>query len=124
MYPTILIVDDDPSQLTLCEIILTRSAFSVMKATDSKRALSLLDSITPELIILDYMMPDVSGFELCKQIRNRPETANTPVIVLSAVTDSFGNVGAESIGATAFVSKLTQQKQLVPAINKILQLAD
>jgi len=121
MANTILIVDDDPSQLALCEILLKRSSFAVLKATDSGLALKVLDSMTPDLIVLDYMMPDMNGFDLCRRIRNRPQTAATPVIILSAVQDTFGKPGSESSGATAFVSKLNQQKQLVPTINSLLQ---
>ena len=124
MAYTILIVDDDSSQLALCEILLKRSSFAVLKATDSGHALSLLDSMTPDLIVLDYMMPDMNGFDLCKRIRNCPQTAGTPVIILLAVQDTFGKPGSESIGATAFISKLNQQKQLVPTINNILQLVN
>ena len=121
MTHTILIIDDDPSQLTLCEILLKRNNFAVLKATDSSLALQALDSITPDLIVLDYMMPDMNGFDLCRLIRNRPQTSGTPVIILSAVEDTFGKPGSESSGATAFISKLKQQKQLVPTINNILQ---
>ena len=121
MSYTIMIVDDDPSQLTLCEILLKRGNFVVLKAADSRRALSLLDGVTPDLIVLDYMMPEMNGLELCKQIRSRPHTAQTPVIILSALQDAYSRASTESCGAAAFVSKLNQQKQLIPTINSILQ---
>jgi len=120
---TIMIVDDDPSQLALCELILKRNSFTVLKATDSGLALRVLDSITPDLIVLDYMMPDMNGLELCRRIRNRPCTAETPIIILSAVQDAIAKQSLESSSANAFVSKLNQQRQLIPTINNILQPA-
>ena len=120
MARTIMVVDDDPNQLTLVELLLKRRGFVVVKADSGKLALSLLNSITPDMFILDVMMPDINGFDLCKSIRTRPQTATTPIIMLSAGFDLHGKYRPHDCGATAFISKGTQQKTLVMTINNIL----
>lgn len=84
---SILVVDDDEPILTLVEVTLRRKGYQVIKARNAASALKTVETVTPELFILDIMMPGMNGFELCKQLRNQPQFAMTPIIVLSAMTD-------------------------------------
>jgi len=84
----ILVVDDEIGALTLIGIMLERGGFSVLKAKDAQAALAELDKETPDLIILDVMMPGMNGIELCKVIRSRTETGMIPVLILSARGDA------------------------------------
>src|ERR1700675_3200923 len=82
----VLGVDDDKGSLTLIGIMLERGGFEVSKAESGKAALALLKSVTPDLIILDVMMPEMSGIELCKKIRDNGLEA--PILILSARGDA------------------------------------
>ena len=81
------VVDDDAAILILADVILRRQRFDVTKVQNAFKALSLLGSMPPDLFVIDMMMPGMSGLELCQHIRLLPETANTPVIMVSAQTD-------------------------------------
>jgi len=115
----IMVVDDEPSILMLIELSLKRSGYNVIKANDPFEALSLLESETPDLFILDMMMPGMDGLELCQKIRSRPETAATPVIVFSAYSDPKNNERSSAAGANAFVAK-SESKELVNRVHTLL----
>jgi CheY-like chemotaxis protein len=87
MNEKILVVDDEPASLALMEIMLRRKGFTVVTAGDAYRALALLAKEKPDLIILDVMMPGITGIELCRELRSRPDTAQIPVLMLSAWSD-------------------------------------
>jgi CheY-like chemotaxis protein len=115
----IMVVDDEPSILMLIELSLKRAGFTVLKANDPFQALSLLDATTPDLFVLDLMMPGMDGLELCKRIRSRPQTADTPVIVFSAYSDPHNQDRTSAAGANAFVAK-SEQKELVNRVQALL----
>ena len=88
MKKHILVVDDEIGALTLIGIMLERGGFGVLKAKDARSALGVLDQNTPDMIILDVMMPGMDGIELCRVVRERADTASTPVLILSARGDA------------------------------------
>jgi two-component system, OmpR family, alkaline phosphatase synthesis response regulator PhoP len=116
----IMLVDDEAGMLDLIGLILNRQGFSVLKVQDASTALELLESITPDLIILDVMMPGIDGIELCRQLRTRPQTSQTPVIFLSARTDPITQQKGFEAGANHYLSKLAMQRELVPIVHKLL----
>ena len=87
MAATILMVDDDPATRRLVCALLKREGYRTLEAGNGTEALDLLGKETPDLILLDIIMPDVDGFEVCKAIREAPRTSNVPVIMLSVVSD-------------------------------------
>lgn len=101
----VLIVDDDKSALTLLNIMLKRTGFQPVVAEDADQALALLDQMTPDLIILDYMLPGMNGIELCQLLRQRPDTASLPILMLSARGDTDVVLEARQAGATDYLSK-------------------
>jgi len=119
----IVVVDDEPAILTLVELVLKRSQFTVMTFDDPVRALDRLDTLSPDLFILDVMMPRLSGTELCKRIRAHPRTCHVPIIILSAVGVSDGFIKVLEAGADVFISKAALSRDLVASIQLLLNRA-
>ena len=84
MSKLILIVDDEPMIRYLLQYLLSMDGFQVSEACDGMEALGKVEQQRPDLVLLDYMMPNMDGLATCKQLRSRPETANLPIIMLSA----------------------------------------
>ena len=80
----ILIADDEPNQLELMAFNLKSSGFICIKARNGEEALELIEEKSPDLVILDWMMPNMSGIDLCRSLRSRAETKHLPIIILSA----------------------------------------
>ena len=120
MNEKIMVVDDDPGILALLEIILKRKGFIVSTAASGYRALALLDREKPDLFILDVMMPGISGIELCKKLRAQPETAETPIILLSGWTETEAEQRGLSAAANDYLSKTTPHPQIVSRVEKLL----
>jgi DNA-binding response OmpR family regulator len=116
----ILVVDDEIGALTLIGIMLERGGFEVLKAKDAHTALSMLEQETPDLIILDVMMPGMDGIELCRTIRSREVTAETPVLILSARGDADSVMRGMEAGATDYLPKPILHHDLVAKVRKIL----
>ncbi len=116
----ILVVDDEIGALTLIGIMLERGGFGVSKARDAKTALELLDSLTPDLIILDVMMPGMNGIDLCQLIRKREATRRTPVLILSARGDSKSVIQGIEAGANDYLPKPILHHDLVSKVRSML----
>jgi DNA-binding response OmpR family regulator len=117
----VLVVDDEVEMLTFLELLLRREGDIVIKAQDAWSALHLIKSLTPNLFILDVMMGDMNGFELCKEIRTHAQTSQTPVIILSAWGDSKSLDKALQAGANTFVSKAALPNALMEEIREVLK---
>jgi len=120
MKRQILVVDDEIGALTLIGIMLERGGFNVLKARDASSALAQLDENTPELIILDVMMPGMDGIELCGVIRQREATAKTPIIILSARGDADAIIRGIEAGANDYLLKPILHHDLVSKIRTML----
>lgn len=120
MKKHILVVDDEIGALTLIGIMLERGGFSVLKAKDAKTALAVLDQNTPDLIILDVMMPGMNGIELCKVIRERNDTGEIPVLILSARGDAESIMRGIEAGANDYLPKPILHHDLVAKVRLML----
>jgi DNA-binding response OmpR family regulator len=120
MKKTVLVVDDELGALTLIGIMLERGGFNVLKAKDAQAALATLDQQTPDLIILDVMMPGMNGIELCRVIRARAETAKTPIVILSARGDAESVMHGMEAGANDYLPKPILHHDLVAKVRAIL----
>lgn len=120
MKKHILVVDDEIGALTLIGIMLERGGFSVLKAKDATSALAVLDQNTPDMIILDVMMPGMDGIELCKVIRDRSETTETPVLILSARGDAESVMRGMEAGANDYLPKPILHHDLVAKVRNML----
>jgi CheY-like chemotaxis protein len=113
MPKQVMVVDDEIGALALIAIILERNGYAVVKAQGGPVALDLLEKTQPDLFVLDLMMPEMDGIELCKRIRATPGTASTPVILLSARSDPETIDRAMAAGANDYLSKPVFQHALV-----------
>ncbi|MGJ3238416.1 MAG: response regulator transcription factor [Anaerolineae bacterium] len=123
MKKNVLVVDDEIGALTLIGIMLERGGFNVLKAKDADSALAVLDQNTPDLIILDVMMPGTNGIDLCKIIRDRGDTATTPVLILSARGDAESVMRGMEAGANDYLPKPILHHDLVSKVRTILTQA-
>lgn len=122
MKRQIMLVDDESGMLDLVGLILQRQGLSVLKVKDAYTALALLESSSPDLFVLDVMMPGMNGIELCRRIRQRPETSDTPVVMLSARNDGQTKRDSLEAGANLFLSKLTVQRDLAAIVSQLLSM--
>ena len=120
MKKNVLVVDDEIGALTLIGIMLERGGFNVLKAKDADVALATLDQNTPDLIILDVMMPGINGIELCKMIRQRQDTARIPILILSARGDADSVMKGMEAGANDYLPKPILHHDLVAKVRSIL----
>ena len=110
---SVLIVDDEPMARTLLRLMLVRQGFDVVEAKDGHDALSKMKEQKPDLVILDVMMPGMDGFTVCTAIRAQPDTADVPVIMLSAKTDMNSVNRGLTSGATKYLTKPVSPEMLI-----------
>jgi CheY-like chemotaxis protein len=120
MSKVVMVVDDDDMMLNLVEIMLNRLEVRVVKVSSGEDALELLESVKPDIFVVDIMMPGMDGYELSRRLRARPETADHPIVILSARSDPESITYGFTVGANAWVSKLTVYTELPAAIEKLL----
>lgn len=119
--PLILVVDDDVNILELLEFNLTKERYEVLTATDGQQALNLVRSKKPDLIILDIMLPEMDGFEVCRTLKADKETDNIPVIMLSARDDVLDKVVGLELGAEDYVTKPFSLREMLSRIKIYLR---
>ncbi len=118
---TIMIVDDEPSCIEIVQIFLEEEGFHrFVTVVNSTEALSQLENNVPDLLLLDLMMPEVSGFEILSAVRHHPKYEHLPVIILTAVTDSECKIKALEMGATDFLAKPLDQSELALRVRNTL----
>ena len=118
----ILVVDDTTTNLEIVFEILTNVGFEVATEMDGKRALKQAESILPDLILLDVMMPGIDGFETCKKLKQNSATCDIPVIFMTANSDTDSKVTGLSIGAVDYIIKPFHEEELLARIKTHLQL--
>ncbi len=120
---TVLIVDDEEGFRHILQIVLRRSGYATMEAGNAREALLVLEGAIPELIILDDMMPGMSGSELCVQLKRDRRTATVPVLMHSANTRLGAPAYVASLGAEGVLMKPSSPRELVAVVNQFLQPA-
>lgn len=119
--PLILVVDDSSDMRLLMGMMLERAGYAVRQVSNAKDALRFLDETTPVLIITDYMMPDMNGLELCRAIRERPETRTTPIMLRSyKVLDAKLIEEAKAAGVNDIMDLLVVQRDFIPRVRALL----
>ncbi|MDB5315797.1 MAG: phosphate regulon transcriptional regulatory protein PhoB [Rhodospirillales bacterium] len=119
--PTILIVEDEAPLLTLMRYNLEKQGFIVDEATDGQEALLRVSEARPDLILLDWMLPAMSGLEVCRQLRRRPNTRDLPIIMVTARTEDQDAVRALDIGADDYIAKPFAMESLLARIRALLR---
>ena len=121
----ILVVDDDYDTRTVVKTILTSSGFEVADAKDGRDALDKLESISPDLIVLDIMMPGLSGYDVVVQLKQKPETQNIPVIMLTAKGEPEDMLmGYKDYQVDYYIPKPFTTRQLLAGVNLVLDGSD
>jgi DNA-binding response OmpR family regulator/class 3 adenylate cyclase len=120
--PKILIVDDMPFNLKHLLTFLARNHFEVMVAEDGKTGLEIAELKRPHLILLDVMMPDIDGFELCRQLKANPQIQDIPVIFMTALSDTINQVKGLELGAVDYITKPFQPKEVLSRIKTYLNI--
>ena len=126
MTKQILVVDDDAQTRALVGLILQRSGLRTLEAFDGQSALRLLEFTTPDLLIIDIMMPGIDGLELCRRLRARKQTSETPIIVFTAAGSTRLDRAAREAGANEFIPKTSPPHELTMVVQRLLgvQTAD
>lgn len=103
--PTVLVVEDEPAQREVLAYNLEAEGFAVAKAENGEEGLMLVDEASPDIIVLDWMLPNVSGIEVCRRLKTRSDTRNIPIIMLSARSEEVDRVRGLETGADDYVVK-------------------
>jgi two-component system phosphate regulon response regulator PhoB len=121
--PLILLVEDDAALATMVRYNLESQGFRVEEAADGPEALLRIAETKPDLVLLDWMLPALSGIEVCRQIRRRPATRNLPVIMVTARTEDADTVRGLDVGADDYVTKPFSMEALLARIRALLRRA-
>jgi two-component system phosphate regulon response regulator PhoB len=119
--PKILVVDDEPEAVELVEFNLKQAGFEVAVAADGAEALKKARGLVPSLIVLDLMLPEVDGLEVCKMLRRDTATARVPIIMLTAKAAEIDRILGLELGADDYITKPFSPRELVLRVKRILQ---
>ena len=120
----ILVIEDEPDIRKLVQYNLTQEHFNVVEAEDGEQALSLLQREKPNLVILDLMLPGLSGLELCKLLRQRSDTSRLPILMLTAKAGETDRIVGLEMGADDYLAKPFSPREMVARVRAILRRAE
>ncbi|MES2862396.1 MAG: phosphate regulon transcriptional regulator PhoB [Pseudomonadota bacterium] len=121
MQPYILVMEDEDALSTLLQYNLEKEGYDVVVAADGEEGLVQIDERQPDLVLLDWMLPKVSGIEVCRRLRGRPETRNLPVIMLTARGEESDRVRGLDTGADDYLTKPFSMVELIARIRAVLR---
>src|SRR3954453_8343251 len=116
----VLVVDDEPNILMSLEFLMKRAGFEVDVARDGRQALAALEGAPPDLMLLDVMMPEFDGYEVCARVRERPEWSGTKIVMLTARGRDAERERGLKAGADAYVTKPFSTRELVEQVKRML----
>jgi twitching motility two-component system response regulator PilH len=116
---SVLVVDDVPCELMLVKSILEGAGHSVATASSGAEALRLVSKNPPNIIILDVVMPEMSGFDVCRTIKKDPKTSSIPIILLTSKAQDSDKFWGKRQGASEYLTKPFEPKQLLAALEKL-----
>ena len=119
--PSILVAEDEDALATLLQYNLEKEGYRVSVAGDGEEALARVEEAQPDLVILDWMLPKVSGIEVCRRIRARSESRNLPVIMLTARSEESDRIRGLDTGADDYVSKPFSMTELTARVRAVLR---
>ena len=121
MNPLILIVEDEPAQVEILRYNLEKKGFLISVATAGEEALILAEEEEPDLVILDWMLPDISGIEICRRLKAQPHTKLTPVIMLTARGEEEDRVRGLENGADDYMVKPYSPNEMIARVKAVLR---
>ena len=116
----ILVVEDEESLLKLQSILLTIRGYTVEGAMDGQAALEAVETMNPDLILLDIMLPKIDGFEVCRQVKANEATRHIPVVMLTAKKSKADHVMGEQAGADVYITKPYKASIVIETIQRLL----
>src|SRR3984885_8902460 len=119
--PLVLVVEDEAALATMLRYNLEKQGFRVEEAADGQEALTRIAETQPDLVLLDWMLPVISGIEVCRQIRRRPNTRDLPVIMVTARTEDQDAVRGLNTGADDYVTKPFSMDALLARMRALLR---
>ena len=117
----LLLVEDDRALADLVSFHFERSGYDVTRTGDGEEALILAEEVKPDIILLDWMIEGISGIEVCRRLRRRPATANTPIIMLTARGEESDRIRGFDTGADDYVTKPFSPRELVARVGAVLR---
>lgn len=117
----ILIVEDEDSLLKLESILLTSKGYDVQGVKDGRTALEAIEKNLPDLVLLDIMLPEIDGFEVCRRIKSDPKTKKIPVIMLTAKKSREDMARGEQVGADWYITKPFKSAMVIETIQRFTQ---
>ncbi len=120
----IMVVDDESEMLHMLHLALESQGYLVMRVEDPMRALHITQSLTPNLFILDILMPEMDGYELCRRLRQQANTARTPVIMYSVLDSPQSRSKAFDMGATDYLHKQQTVTALIAKVNTLISMSN
>ena len=124
MAKRVLIADDEPNIVTSLEFLMTQSGYQVQVARSGEEALAMLESFRPDLVLLDVMMPQRSGYEVCQKMRSHPDWRHIKIVMLSAKGREAEVSKGLSLGADAYVTKPFSNRELMARVGGLLDEGD
>lgn len=123
MGKRVLVVDDEPNIVMSLEFLMKRAGFEVQVARNGREALAALEGTPPDLLLLDVMMPELDGYEVCERVRQRPEWNQTKIIMLTARGRDAERQRGLALGADRYVTKPFSTRELVEQAKQLLGVA-
>lgn len=121
MKPCVLIVEDDENISELMRYNIEKAGYRVENVTDGEEALIMANELDPDVILLDWMLPNLSGIEICRRLRRQPETANVPIIMITARAEEADRVRGLETGADDYLTKPFSPRELIARIQAVLR---
>lgn len=121
MKPRILLIEDDSNLTELVRYNLERDGFEISHAADGNEGMMMAMEVPPDLILLDWMLPGLSGIEICRRLRRKEETANVPIIMLTARSEEADRIRGLETGADDYVTKPFSPRELIARIHAVLR---
>jgi two-component system phosphate regulon response regulator PhoB len=121
LKPTVLVAEDESALVTLLRYNLEREGYRVVEATDGEEALLLASEEKPDLVLLDWMLPQLSGIEVCRRLRARPESRNVPILMLTARGEEADRVRGLNTGADDYITKPFSMTELLARLRAVLR---
>lgn len=118
----VLIVDDVISNVLLLKVLLTNEKFNIITANNGEQALEMVEKERPDLVLLDIMMPDINGFQVAEKMKKNPETADIPIIFLTALNGTEDIVKGFQVGGNDFISKPFNKEELIIRVTHQISL--
>jgi two-component system phosphate regulon response regulator PhoB len=121
MKPTVLVVEDEEALSTLLQYNLEKEGYNVVTTADGEEASLLVREIEPDLVLLDWMLPSLSGIELCRRLRSRAETRNLPIVMITARGEEADRIRGLDTGADDYITKPFSTTELMARIRAVLR---